>query len=125
MCSYGDEPNPTLLSVNAIYLIETQAAFLAAHHTTAFAAATVGLDSTGCVSGSIRRTEVGPGVGSKAVLCVGKPGSVRGGWAQCGQGYFLSYYSPPDAERSVDSRLDNFHKIAQAVATKIGQCGAA
>jgi hypothetical protein len=124
LCSYGDEPDPSLLSVNSIYLIETQPAFLTAHHTTAFAEATAGLDSKACVPGSIRRLGLGSGVGSKAVLCVGKPGSVRGGWAQCGNGFYLSYYSPPDAERSVRVRLDNFQKIAQAVAAKIGDCGA-
>jgi hypothetical protein len=123
LCSFGDEPDPTLLSVNVIYLIETQPAFLTAHHTTAFAAATSGLDSSGCVNGSIRRVDVGSGVNPRAVLCVGKPGSVRGGWAQCGDGYYLSYYSPPDADRSVPARLHNFQKLVQALAAKIGECG--
>jgi hypothetical protein len=123
VCSYGDEPDPALLSVNSIYLIEMQPAFLTAHHMTAFAEATAGLDSKGCVPGSIRRLGVDSGVGSKAVLCVGKPGSVRGGWAQCGNGYYLSYYSPPDADRSVRARLDSFQTIAQAVAAEIGDCG--
>jgi hypothetical protein len=124
LCGYGDEPDPALLSVNSIFLIETQPAFLIAHHATAFAEATAGLDSKGCLPGSIRHLGVGSGVGSKAVLCVGKPGSVRGGWAQCGNGYYLSYYSPPDTERSVRARLDNLQKIAEAVAVKIGDCGA-
>ena len=123
MCNYGDTPDPQFISINFLGLIVVSPTFLAEHHQTAFAAATVGLDDADCVAGTIRRLGGDAGIGSKSVICVGKPGSVRGGWSQCGSGFFLSYYSPLDAQHSAASRLDNFERLARAVSAKIGGCG--
>lgn len=117
-CEYGDEPNPNLIGVSSILLLDIPPTAQRAQHKTARQAALAAADM--CVTGSLR--ELGPtgGVGSFAAFCVSTPGSVRGGWVQNDDVFSLSYFTPSDAQRSVADRLARFQAIATAVSRNIG-----
>ncbi len=114
MCTYGDEADPHLLSLNSLILTVDTPGFRDSRNLSPQADA--GLDTKSlCAPGTIRQLGPDAGIGSYARFCIGTPGSSRGGWIVNGSVCHLSFYSPRDAKRSTGERLSRIEAIAKAV----------
>jgi len=117
ICTYGDEPDPKLLSLNALILVQMTPQALDLQHQSAREAVTEG--SPDCVSGTIRQLGPSSRIGWFSFFCVGKPGSVRGGWIQNGDVYLLNLNSLTRADRTSGQRLDSYEAVARAVSAHV------
>jgi hypothetical protein len=117
ICTYGDEPDPKLLSLNELSLLRLTPQALRLHHQSAREAVTQ--DSANYVSGTIRQRGPSDGIGSFSFFCIGKPGSVRGGWIQNGNAYLLNLNSLTRADRTSGQRLERYEATARVISAHV------
>lgn len=117
VCTFGDQPDPKLLSLNALSLLQITPQGLKAHRQSAMDAITQ--ERAECVTGTIRQRGPSNGIGSFSFFCIGRPGSVRGGWIQNSDVYLLNLNSLTRADHTPAQRLDRYETVARAIAANV------
>jgi hypothetical protein len=118
-CTYGDDPDPSHISLNLLALVILTPASLKAQHTTAMNEAKA--VASPCTPNAVREFGATEGIGSHAYFCVKPAHSPAGGWVQGGNAYLLEVGTPKVDYGTAAERVTEFESVARAIAKNVGR----